>query len=243
MSEPTEPTEPKGATEPTGATGPTESTGTTEPAGPIRYGRDLVEFGRALAYFDATFAIATTLLVTTLAAGPHEWANWSAFRAAISGPMFAYALSFLVVSTFWWANHRFVSSLAALSPNAIKASLLMLAFIVLLPFSTEGLGAYSGSAGQVPTVVYALNVAAVSLSAYLVFRVALADRLFAVPLSSDDVLQRTVGMLDTPAVFLISVPIALLWSDSAARWSWLALVPLALIEGRWRARRRQAPSS
>jgi uncharacterized membrane protein len=217
---------------------PADADAAADAPAPVRFGRDQVEFGRALAYFDATFAIATTLLVTTLATGEHEWSSWSAFRSAISGPIFAYALSFLVVSTFWWANHRFVSSLQALSPNAIKVSLFMLAFVVLLPFTTEGLGAYTGVNGQVPTIVYAVNVAAVSLSAFLLFRVAIADGLYTVPLGDEEIFEHSVGVLDVPLVFLASVPIALVWTDGAARYSWLALAPLGFLERRWFARRR-----
>ena len=155
-------------------------------------------------------------MVTTLATSEHQWSSWSAFRTAtaLSGPLFAYALSFLVVSTFWWANHRFVSSLRALSPRAIRASLLMLAF-----------------------VIYALNVAAVSLPGFLLFRVAIADRRYSVPLSRDEIVERTVNMLDVPLVFVASVPIGLFWSPSAARYSWLALVLLGVAESWWFARR------
>ena len=177
----------------------------------IRFERDEVEFGRAINFFDATFAIATTLLVTTLASGQKQWASWSAFHAAVGGPMFAYALSFVVVSTFWWANHRFVSSLEALTPRVIAASMLMLAFVVLVPFSTAGLGTSGGANGQVATVVYAVNVAGVSLSVFVTFRVALAQRLFIVAPTKEEILERSIATLDVPAVFLVSVPIALFW--------------------------------
>ena len=44
---------------------PTRRTGHRR-AKTVQYERDSVEFSRALAFSDATFAIATTLLVTTL---------------------------------------------------------------------------------------------------------------------------------------------------------------------------------
>ena len=89
-----------------------------------------------------------------------------------------------------------------------------------------------------PTVIYALNVAAVSLAGFLLFRVAITDRLHSVPLSRDEVVERTVNMLDVPLGFVASMPIALFWSPGAARYSWLALVLLGEAEGRWFARRR-----
>jgi uncharacterized membrane protein len=206
----------------------------------IRFERDEVEFGRAINFFDATFAIATTLLVTTLASGQKQWASWSAFHAAVGGPMFAYALSFVVVSTFWWANHRFVSSLEALTPKVIAASMLMLAFVVLVPFSTAGLGTSGGANGQVATVVYAINVAGVSLSVFVTFRVALAQRLFIVAPTKEQILERSIATLDVPAVFLASVPIALFWDADYAKYFWIVLIPAGAVERRWFERRRRA---
>jgi uncharacterized membrane protein len=201
-----------------------------------RFHRDGFEFGRALTYFDATFAIATTLLVTTLASGNAQWESWTAFRSATSGPLFAYALSFVVVSTFWWANHRLVASLSWVDGRFVIAGLAMLLFVVLIPFTTEGLGTFNGVDDQVPTVVYAVNVAAVALAAFVVFRVAVADDLFTVAPTRREILERSVRMLDVPFVFLLSVPVALFWSDSAARYCWLALVPLGILERRWMPR-------
>ena len=49
------------------------------------YERDDVEFSRATAFFDATYALATTLLVTTLDPGPDGWSSWSD-AAGLGGP-------------------------------------------------------------------------------------------------------------------------------------------------------------
>jgi uncharacterized membrane protein len=181
------------------------------------------------------------LLVTTLATGSEQWSSWSAFRHAIGGPIFAYALSFVVVSSFWWANHQFVSSLKAMSPRVIGTTIIMLGFVVLLPFSTAGLGA-GPSDSEVATVVYAVNVAAVSMSVFLMFRVALAERLFNVAPSKEEILERTVRILDAPFVFLASVPVALFWSASAAKYVWLLLIVTVLLELRWFARRQRSRS-
>ena len=213
------------------------------PDAPTRFVREQLEFGRAINYFDATFAIATTLLVTTLAAGTDEWASWSALASAIDGPILAYALSFVVVTTFWWSNHRFVTSLEALSSRLILWSMVMLGFVVLLPFSTEGLGTYSSGGGQVPTVFYAVNVAAVSLCTFLLYRIALADDLYAVRPSPPEIVERSVTLLDTPLVFLLSVPIALFWSPDWARYSWLLLVAFGTAERRWIDKRRRLRAS
>jgi len=199
----------------------------SEPAPPLRYARDSIEYARAVNFLDATFAIATTLLVTTLAGDPDKWASWSAFRKANTGPLIAYVLSFVVVGTFWWANHRAIGELRALSPRLIAANMLSLGFIVLLPFTTAGLGNYGGSDGQVPTVIYAINVAAIAIANYASYRAALADQLFLVEPTAADIRQRTVELLDTPAVFLASIPVAVLTTPRLAYLVWLLLLPSA----------------
>ena len=191
---------------------------------PDRYDRDGVEFGRSLAYMDATFAIATTLLVTTLDPTAREWSNWSRFWDSEQGPLLAFALSFLVISSFWWANHRMVSTLRALSPRFVLRSLVLLAFVALVPFTTEGLGEFTDASLQVSTVVYALNIAAVSLASTSLTVAAYRDGLFR---------RRVISLLATPLVFLASVPVALFISGTAARLMWLALILTGGLSARW----------
>lgn len=205
--------------------------------GPRWFTRGDIEFGRAVAYVDATFAIATTLLVTTLDLGSAGWASWSGFADAAQGPLLAFGLSFVVVSMFWWFNHRFVASLRIFSGRFVVLSVAMLAFVVLIPFSTQGLGEFSG---EVPTVVYALNVAAVSLMGLALFHLAVKDDLFRGRPSSEAILEKTVGTIDTPIVFLLSVPVALFWSAGIAKLLWLSLFGTSFLSGRWVRRRRQA---
>ena len=201
-----------------------------------RYGRDEVEFGRAIGFFDATFAIATTLLVTTLDPGRDGWASWSSLWDAVEGPMLAFTITFVVIASYWWANHQFVASLRALSPGLIVWTLALLAFVVLLPFTTEGLGE-SGRVNEVTTVVYAVNVALVSGTEWILYRVALRDDLFEVRPSPVEVSMSTVAQLVPSVVFLASIPVALLGAPGPARVLWLSLVVLGPLVGRWANKR------
>jgi uncharacterized membrane protein len=206
-----------------------------------RYEREDTEFGRATGFYDATFAIAATLLVTTIDPGRRGWSSWSNFWDAVELPLFAYAISFVVITMYWWSNHQFVSGLRALSPRLIVGSLWMLAFVVLLPFSTRGIGEGLGSS-EVTTVVYAMNVALVSTMEWVLYRVALRDKLFRVEASRTEVFTSTVCQLMPAAVFALSIPIAFA-SATTARWFWLSLVVLSPIAGRWAtARNAQAAS-
>ncbi len=198
-----------------------------------RYDRDGVEFGRSLSYLDATFAIATTLLVTTLNPTELEWTSWSRFWDDAQGPLLGFGLSFVVVSSYWWANHRLVSTMRSLSPRFVLRSLVMLAFVALVPFTTEGLGEVANNRNQVSTVVYALNIVLVSLTATWLDLTAYQDDLYQRRYTRDEYRRRTLANLDTPAVFLLSIPIALLVSGNLARLSWLLLVPTSIFGGRW----------
>jgi uncharacterized membrane protein len=212
------------------------------PDADVRFGRDEVEFGRALAFFDATFAIATTLLAATLNPGPRGWSSWSALLEAMEGPLIAFAISFTVIASYWWANHRFVASLRVLSPRLVVGTIVLLAFVVVLPITTEGLGEYLGSS-EVTTVVYAVNVTLVSSMEWVLYRIAVADDLFLVRPARSAQFASTVGQLTPPFVFLVSIPVALLGAPVAARWLWLSLVVISPVVGRWANRRMGAASA
>jgi uncharacterized membrane protein len=200
-----------------------------------RYGRDEAEFGRAVAFFDATFAIAATLLVTTLDPGARGWSSWRNLSHAVDGPLLAFAISFVVIASYCWSDHRFVASLRALSAGVIICLLWLLGFVVLLPFTTDGLGENLGS-DEVTTVVYAINVALVSTTEWIAYRIAVHDDLFRQPPTNTEVLASSVCQLLPSAVFLASVPVALFWSPAAARWAWLSLLILSPLAGRWAQR-------
>jgi uncharacterized membrane protein len=205
-----------------------------------RYDRDQAEFGRATGFFDATFAIATTLLAITLSPGAEGWSSWSSLVESMDGPLLAFAISFTVIASYWWANHQFVASLELLSPRLIVGTVILLAFVVLLPITTEGLGQEGGST-EVTTVVYAVNVAIVSSTEWILYRIAVGQRLFVTQPSRVDVQTNTVTQLLVPVVFLASVPVAMLGAPGTARWMWATLLVLSPIAGRW-ANGRMSPA-
>jgi uncharacterized membrane protein len=214
------------------------SDGAASPASPLptesprRYGRDDVEFGRSLAYVDATFAIATTLLVTTLDPGTKGWSDWAEFGRTEWAPLLAFALSFTVISAYWWGNHQLVARLDTLSARFVIGSIVLLAFIALVPFTTEGLGEYDGSAGEVSTVCYALNIAAVSVAAIALMVIAYLDGLHRVPMTAHQFRAKLVDSVDTPLVFLLSIPVAIFATPGWGRAFWALLFVTGMTTGR-----------
>jgi uncharacterized membrane protein len=163
----------------------------------------------------------------------HGWSSWSALSGSVGQQLLACAISFVVVVGYWWLNYTFVSSLRGLSARTIAGMIVGLSFIVLLPFTTEGVAVGS----TVATVVYALNVALVSLAATGVDLIAWREGLYRVRPDRFLFVREMWGSLITPGVFLASIPVAVFVSVDVARWSWVLLLPLNLLAGRAESRR------
>ncbi len=121
-----------------------------------------VEFSRIVAFSDWVFSIAITLLVLdlklphTVAQGEVGHAIWEQREAFV-----AYGISFAVIARFWLIHHAFFSEVKAFDSRLIWLNMLYLAFVVLIPFSSQVLGRYGGELASV--IVYSANLAAVIL--------------------------------------------------------------------------------
>jgi uncharacterized membrane protein len=191
-----------------------------------RYKRDDAEFDRAVAFIDATFAVALTLLVTTLDLRPEPkaWDSLSAFYDGLGSQLVAFAISFLVIAGYWLSHYRLMATFTAIDIRVIVVNLVLLATIVILPFSTESAGDPDINHLPIPTVLLALNVAAVSSAFTLLYVQARGRGLLKVDPSAREFRWTALAFLAPAIVFFASVPIALLVSPAAAQLSWLALV-------------------
>ncbi len=191
-----------------------------------RYSRDASEFDRAIAFIDATFALALTLLITTLDVDnpASSFGSLSAFGDAAGAQLLAFAIAFAVIASYWLAHHRMVASFAAIDRATIVANLLLIAAIVLLPFSTRSVGDPAVAELPLPTVLMAVNVAAVSVLYMLVWVVASGRRLLDHVPTSAEWRETVISQLTPALVFGASVPIAYLVSPGIARLSWLSLL-------------------
>ncbi len=57
--------------------------------------------------------------------------------------IFAYAVSFAVIGKFWLSHHRFYGSLDRFDNTLMGLNLLYLAWVVLVPFTSEMLGRFA----------------------------------------------------------------------------------------------------
>lgn len=198
------------------------------------YQRGEDEFGRAVSFFDATYALALTLLVTTLDVGDDRsnWVDFGALQNAVGSQFVAFLISFAVIGVFWLHNHQLLSQFGAIDLPLIVINLALVATVVLLPFTTEALGGGNVDDLPLPTAVYAGNVALASLLNVVAFVAARQRGLLREQPDRGTTLATIVGGLGPALVFTCSIPIAYLASPEAARWSWLALVVIAPLAGR-----------
>ena len=121
-----------------------------------------VEFARIVAFSDGVFSIAITLLVLELKLPQHlaDDRIWHALGEQRE-QFLAYGISFAVIARFWLVHHSFFSEVKAFDTRLIALNMLYLAFIVLIPFSSQVLGEYGGTLAAV--VVYSANLTAVVL--------------------------------------------------------------------------------
>ena len=208
---------------------------------PGRYSRDVGEFDRAIAFIDATFAFAMTLLVTTLDVGdvPSAFQNLSSLDDAVGAQFIAFLISFAVIASQWLANHRMVANFVALDTPTIVAHLFLLAAVVLLPFTTASVGDPDAADLPLPTVLMAVSIAAVLTLNVVVYVVACRRGVLDHLPSAGEWRETVVTGLAPAAVFLASVPIAYLASPVAARISWIALLVVNPAVGRVMARARR----
>jgi uncharacterized membrane protein len=198
----------------------------------MRYSREQSEFDRAIGFIDATFALALTLLITTLDIDNRSKAfkSVSALYAAVGPQFLAFLIAFAVIASYWFAHHRMVSSFVAMDNRTLVTNLFLIAAVVLLPFTTSSVGDPGVANLPLPTVLMAIDIAAVSVLFTLVWVMATRGDLLSYKPSAGQRFQTLFSGLTPAVVFLASVPIAYLTAPYIARLSWLSLLvinPLA----------------
>lgn len=186
------------------------------------YDREALEFARAITFFDAIFAFAVTLLITTVDDfTPEAWSSLSALREANGASLLAFTISFLVVVSFWRANHRMLASFRALDTRLITVNVAFMFGIVLLPFVTEALGRQ----GTQPLAVaaYAVVLSYLGVMQAAVWQTAARHGLLRHPPTTAQQRRHLLGSVPVPLVFLVSIPLGYRFGANVAQWSWLGL--------------------
>lgn len=179
-----------------------------------------VEFTRIVAFSDGVFAIAITLLVLNLGVDEHlpgddvTGALWDQRHNLL-----AYAISFAVIGRFWVIHHRLFGEITGFNNRLMAANLFYLAWVVLIPFSSQLLGDHGGDTGAV--VVYAFNIAMVTIIGTMMSVDAQRAGLL-VPESEAEIARSRRRALTAAGIFLASIPVAFV-SPHVAPLLWLGL--------------------
>jgi uncharacterized membrane protein len=178
-----------------------------------------LEFSRIVAFTDGVFAIAITLLVLALEIPVGTEDLGQALRDR-GNELFAYALSFAVLAKLWLAHHRFYGWVARFDGRLIALNLFYLAWVALVPFTSELLGNFSDD--SVAVIAYAVDMTAISV----IFgaQIAYAYRHDLMRAEAKPLERRFAGRANfiVPVVFAASIPVSLL-SATAAQLMWLAI--------------------
>ncbi len=112
--------------------------------------------GRLEAFSDGVFAVAITLLALSLAvAGPGHGSL--AHLLAHRWPAFvAYVISFFTVGIIWVNHHALLSNVVAVDRVLLFLNLVLLLFVVMIPFSTGTVADYLSPGGFDARVAVAL---------------------------------------------------------------------------------------
>ena len=114
---------------------------------------------RIILFTDAVFAIAITLLAIEIKIPELHEVNEHTALVALNHliPRFVgFIISFLVIGIYWIAHHKIFSYVIDFDRKLLWLNLILLMFIVLLPFST---GYYSEYVSlKLPFLIYGLNI-------------------------------------------------------------------------------------
>jgi uncharacterized membrane protein len=143
--------------------------------------------------------------------------------------LLAYAISFAVIGRFWVIHHRFFGDVTGFDGRLLALNILYLAWIVLIPFSSEVLGDHGGDTDAI--VLYAVNLAAVALLGWLMAFDAHRSGLTTMAPSEEREFRTRAFFV--ALVFLASIPLAFLSADLAPLvWLVLFLDPTRGLVGR-----------
>jgi uncharacterized membrane protein len=156
-----------------------------------------VDSGRLEAFSDGVFAVAITLLALNLVIsgpGPHQ--PTLAAKLGDHWPVFAaYAVSFATIGIIWVNHHALFKNISEIDRTLLFVNLLLLFFVVSIPFVTDTIAAYLRAGGGNAALAGALYQGvfeAMSISFTLLFWQAIRREHLQVSLTPQQARQATI---------------------------------------------------
>jgi uncharacterized membrane protein len=190
------------------------------------------DLDRVIVFTDAVVAIALTLLVLDLKLPTREYLTDAELQEALRGMVrsfVAFGVSFVVISTWWWTNHRMFRHVYRYDGGLLALDIAWLATIVFLPFPTAVLAETSGL--PTATALYACANGSVAVMNLVLLAYLHRRALVEPPLSRGRFRVRVSVSVVFAAVFFGSVPVAYLVGPSEAQFSWFlaAIIPWLVV--------------
>jgi uncharacterized membrane protein len=182
------------------------------------------ELERLIFLSDGVFAIAMTLLAVELALPEVASDNTADLgqRLIALGPRYlSYALSFLVIASYWRSHQRTFRYVVRLDSRFVWLNLVLLLCIAFLPFPTSVLGNYADDAVAVSLYAGTLAVTGLVVLAMWLYAT-VGGRLTSPELSARQLQHFTVRALCPPLIFIVSIGIAQV-DTSAAKYAWILI--------------------
>ena len=181
---------------------------------------------RTAFFSDAVFAIALTLLAVDIKV-PQVPADELGRAVVEQLPEFAaYLLSFVVTAAYWLSHHRLFRLLSGFTVVLQRLNLTLLLLVALIGYAADMIAFYSDQVLGV--VVYAVILGLIGVANTAMWIYAGYRGLFQDDVHPQLLAYARTRVAVTPAVFLLSIPIAFL-SPAAATFSWGAIVVVNLL--------------
>ncbi len=172
-----------------------------------------METGRLEAFSDGVMAVAITLLVLNLAvSGPgHGTLTHQLYEKRWA--FAAFGVSFFTIGIIWVNHHNLFKSITQVDRPMLFINLVLLVFVVLIPFVTATLAQYlpavdAGRSDNLAAVLYCAVMEGMAVSFSLIYFRGVRRRLFIVPIAPSAVRSATLRFSVGSAVYLAAIVVA-----------------------------------
>ncbi|HMC87217.1 MAG TPA: TMEM175 family protein [Chitinophagaceae bacterium] len=203
---------------------------------------------RMLFFSDAVFAIAITILIIEIKVPDlGDKVTDAALLTELYNLLpkfFGFFVSFVLIGMYWSVHHRMFGFVTDYTRRLIWINLFFLFFIVLMPFATGFYGEYAGhelydKQLKVPMTFYVLNVCAVGVFNYILWRYVSNKKNNLLDPSVDPIvikMGRTRSLV-VPIIFFSMLPVAYFIHVLAAVYVPMFIPLVMKIINRWYAKK------
>jgi uncharacterized membrane protein len=188
---------------------------------------------RLEAFSDGVFAVAITLLALNISVegpGPNH-PPLSSLLGDRWPALLAYVLSFFMIGIVWVNHHALVRSITAVDRTLLFLNLVLLLFVVLIPFATATEADYfpaNGRDARLAMTLYAGVFLGMSVGFAAIFEWTLHGQRVAQPLPSEKHWAARVRFVGGGLVYVIAMVVAW-WFSAVAAFVLIALVAVYYI--------------